>query len=99
MGIYQDAADAFKAHGQQAREAFALYRAYCGGTVPHRVPGMDTVFRLAHRIACGMTTEQAAAREYLYRWQLAIKAPDQCIGAMTRNPCVSIFGTPHTIGM
>jgi len=43
--------------------------------------------------------EEAAAREYLYRWHLAILAPDQCIGHSVRNPCVSIFGTPHTIGM
>jgi hypothetical protein len=99
MGIFQDAANAFKAHSVEAREAFGIYRSYCGGKVPPRVPGMDTYDRLAYRISLGRTVEEAAAREYLYRWSLAIKAPDQCIGAATRNACVSVFGTPHTIGM
>lgn len=108
MGIFQDAADAFKAHGVEARAAFAIYRDYCGGHVPPRVPGMDTVFRLAYRISLGRTIEEAAAREYVYRWHLAIKAPDQCnaTGRVSYEPrdrdhqaCVSIFGTPHTLGM
>jgi hypothetical protein len=108
MGILQDAADAFRAHSSEARQAFGIYRSYCGGNVPPRVPGMDTYDRLAYRISLGRTIEEAAAREYLYRWSLAIKAPDQCgatgrksYESRDRNPraCVSVFGTPHTIGL
>jgi hypothetical protein len=67
---------------------------------------MDTAIRLAWSIACGRSIEEAAAREYVYRWQLAIKAGDQVTcGSMLVNErgeradAVSIFGTPHTIGM
>jgi hypothetical protein len=49
------------------------------------VPGICTVLRLAVRVDCGRTPEEAAAREYLYRWELALQSP--------------IFGVPHTIGM
>lgn len=104
----REAAAAYHAHRDKAFAAFAIYKQYCNGRPPPRVPGMDTVIRLAHRISLGRSIEEAAAREYLYRWHLAIKAPDQC-GAtgrishhpLDRNPqaCVSIFGTPHTIGM
>ena len=90
---------AYQQHKLAAHEAFDLFQDYCGGKVPPRVPGCDTVIRLALRIHHGKTIPEAAAREYLYRWQLAIKAPDQCIGAATRNPCCSVFGTPHTIGL
>lgn len=50
-----------------------------------RVPGMDTVIRLAVRIEFGQSLEQAAAREYCYRWELALRSP--------------IFGVPHTLGL
>ena len=40
-----------------------------------RVPGMDTVIRLAVRIDQGRTIDEAAAREYLYRWNLALISP------------------------
>jgi len=69
---------------------------------------MDTAIRLAYRISLARRSKMPPRAEYLYRWHLAIKAPDQC-GATgrvaddprDRNPraCVSIFGTPHTIGM
>lgn len=94
MGILQEAAAAFKAHSSEARAAFGVYREYCGGKAPPRVPGMDTYDRLALRIAHGRTIEESAAREYLYRWNLAVKAFDQC-----ERSAVSIFGTPHTLGM
>jgi len=108
MSAFKIAAAAYQAHKPAADAAFALFRRYCNGTVPPRVPGMDTAIRLAYRISLGQTIEDAAAREYLYRWHLAIKAPDQCgaTGRVSydprdRNPraCVSIFGAPHTIGM
>ena len=88
----------YESHKTDAHAALALFRCYCNGTLPPRVPGMDTVIRLAWRLAHGRTIEQAAAREYVYRWQLAVKPFDQCEGA-ARNSACSIFGTPHTFGM
>jgi hypothetical protein len=66
----------------EAEAALGLLNAW--GSFP-RVPGMDTVLRLAVRIDCGRTVEEAAAREYTYRWELALRS--------------RIFGVPHTIGM
>lgn len=97
--IYQEARAAYGIHKDQAVKAWDLYCAHCEGHPPPRVPGMDTIIRLAVRISHGKTIEEAAAAEYIYRWSLAIKAPGQCIGAATRAPCISIFGTPHLIGM
>jgi len=100
MGIYDQAAQAFRAHKDEAIAAFGLYRSYCGGTTLPRVPGMDTYDRLALRIANGKTVEQAAACEYAYRWHLAIRAPDQFRwDRPARNEACTVFGTPHTIGM
>jgi hypothetical protein len=50
-----------------------------------RVPGICTVLRLAVRVDCGRTPEEAAAREYLYRWELALRSP--------------IFGVPPPPGL
>lgn len=69
-------------HGAEACKAYELFTDYCGRIMP-RVPGMDTVLRLAYRISLGSTIEQAAAKEYLYRWNLALQSP--------------IFGVPHSI--
>ena len=101
MGILKQAIAAYAMYKLAAHTAFDLYIAHCEHNPPARVPGCDTVARLAHRISCGRTIEEAAAREYLYRWRLAILAPDQCMlpHNSTMDPCVSIFGTPHTIGM
>lgn len=103
---------AYRRHKLDAHEAYALFVDYCGGHAPPRVAGMDTVVRLATRIHHGRTITEAAAAEYLYRWRLAIKSPDQCgaTGVWSRDPmqrhldrdpraCVSIFGTPHAIGL
>lgn len=101
--------EAFRKHESAALVAYAAFVEMCGGNRPPRVPGCDTVIRLAWRIECGRSVQEAAAMEYVYRWGLAIKAPDQC-GATgkrsyeprdrpARNACVSAFGTPHTIGM
>lgn len=76
--------EAWAAHADEAKETYRVFVEYCGGTAPCRVPGMDTVLRLAVRHACGKNTEQAAAREYLYRWHLALNSP--------------IFGVPHLLG-
>lgn len=75
----------YRAHRAEAAQAFALYAAHCGGTAPARVPGMCTDIRLANRIALGRTVEEAAAREYLYRWNLALRWRG--------------FGVPHTLGL
>lgn len=104
MGIYRDAMAAYKAHTADAETAYAIYAGYCNNRPPSRVPSMDTVIRLAFNISLGKSVEESAAREYCYRWHLAIKAPDQC-GATGKHDwrssadCISIFGTPHTIGM
>lgn len=78
---------------KQALIALALFKSWCATRMPN-VPGMATGDRLAIRINRGMTVEQAAAREYVYRWYLAVKDFDQCEGNAS-----SIFGAPHTIGM
>lgn len=98
-GSINHAIRAYETHRAEAESAFALYVDHCEGLAPPRVPGMSTVVRLAARIAMGRTIEEAAAREYVYRWNLAILPPDQCIGHSVLNPCCSIFGTPHAFGL
>jgi hypothetical protein len=99
---------AHKNHDKKAQEAFKLLRSWYTHPIP-RVPGMDTVIRLALRISRAHTIEEAAAKEYVYRWHLAIKAPDQVVGSHFDGmrplrygggySSVSILGAPHTIGM
>lgn len=55
-----------------AHKALVLFRSYCAQPMP-RIPGMDTWIRLAIRIHCGKTPEQAAAGEYAYRWLLFLR--------------------------
>lgn len=90
-------------HRADADKAFRLFASYwTAGNKPARVPGMDTPIRMAWRLAHGKTIEEAAAREYVYRWHLAIKPFDQIDGAtgyVGTGPACSIFGAPHTIGM
>jgi hypothetical protein len=87
--------EAYEAHQTEAREAYDLFVKYCGRKIG-RVPGCDTVIRLAVRISQGRTVAEAAAREYVYRWSLAIKAPDQL---NERGDASSVFGAPHALGM
>lgn len=82
--LIQTLNEAWPAHADAAREAYALFVGHCGENRPIRVPGMDTVYRLAIRIHCGRTVEEAAAREYVCRWSLALRSP--------------VFGVPHTLG-
>lgn len=90
---------AHETHKAEARVAFALLNSYYAWPIP-RVPGMDTVIRLSWRIKNGASVEEAAAKEYVYRWHLAVLPADQAVGDFNViNPPVSIFGTPHTIGM
>ena len=81
--LIEQCRDAMRNHREAARQSYALFVAYCGEP-PCRVPGMDTVIRLAVRIDCGRSIEEAAAKEYLYRWMLALRSP--------------IFGVPHLLG-
>ncbi len=104
MTVIETLRAAWPLHKTEAAQAFTLFDSWCSAAMRRRVPGMGTTERLTIRIYSGKTVEQAAAAEYLYRWHLAIKAPDQCgaTGAHDwRSPasCVSVFGTPHAIGM
>ncbi len=76
--------EAMAAHEQEARAADALWRSWCVVKMP-RVPGCDTVYRIAVRIWCGRSVEEAAALEYAYRWSLAVQS--------------RTFGVPHPMGM
>jgi hypothetical protein len=77
-------ADAMHDHGADARAADTLWRSWCTHPVP-RVPGCDTVYRLAVRLWVGRSIEDAAKEEYLYRWRLALQS--------------RMFGVPHTLGL
>lgn len=58
--------------GSAADEALAMFHSWhSDGQQPRRIPGVDTKMRLAVSIWCGRTVEEAAAREYVYRWNLA----------------------------
>lgn len=85
MGMVQDLRQAWPIFETDAREAYALFVDHCQGVAPIRVPGMDTLYRLALRRFYGKTIEEAAAREYAYRWFLALRS--------------RTFGVPHTLGM
>ncbi len=86
--------EAFERHKPQARQAYSTFVDYCGRIIC-RVPGMDTIIRLAWRIECGRTIEEAAAREYLYRWHLALGRPFE--DDMRCEPW-RIFDAPHLLG-
>ena len=90
QSLIQLARDAMESHKDDARKAYRLFVDYCEGVAPCRVPGMDTIIRLAIRIQghdglAPLTIEGAASREYLYRWNLALRSP--------------VFGVPHTLGL
>lgn len=78
-----------------ARDAFRQMAA----PLPH-TGGGDTGSRLAHRLAMGATPDQAAAREYLYRWCLAL---DSHANAVRPGPAFrwtgGAFGVPHALGL
>ena len=85
LSLYQQARSAMAKHGAEAGDAYNVFVRYCGGVAPPRVPGMSTDVRLAIRIENGKTIEESAAREYVYRWSLALQSP--------------VFGVPHPIGL
>jgi len=51
---------AYQKHKDTAHVAFLQFREHCLGADIGRVPGMSTVIRLAGRIECGRTVEEAA---------------------------------------
>lgn len=82
--LVEDARLARRLHLPEAQAASALFRSWCDHKL-RGVPGLDTTTRLALRIYYGRTPENAAAREYIYRWSLALKSP--------------VFDAPHTLGL
>jgi len=82
--------EAHNKHRDAAQAAYDLFIKHCGRRMP-RVPGMDTVIRLAWRIECGRSIEEAAGREYLYRWHIVFNSSSQNADR--------VFGVPHTLGM
>lgn len=76
--------DAMRDHGKDAYKADAIWRDWCSHAMP-RVPGCDTVYRIAVRLWMGRSIQEAAAQEYLYRWSLALQS--------------RTFGVPHTLGL
>ncbi|RWO06329.1 MAG: hypothetical protein EOS07_22080 [Mesorhizobium sp.] len=78
--------ESMAARADDAALAYTAFVRMCGDVRPIRVPGMDTVCRLAVRLHTkGYSVQEAAAREYVYRWHLALQS--------------RVFGVPHTIGM
>lgn len=75
---------AYEKHKTAAHDALRQFRALCDYPVP-RVPGMDTVIRLAWRIECGRSVEEAAQREWFYRMSLAADR-------------WRVFGSPQLLG-
>ncbi len=78
------AASSIAGHAERTADACARFRALCEGRVLPKVPGMTTPDRLALRLYYGRNEETAAAREYLYRWRLALAS--------------SQWGAPHLLG-
>lgn len=56
-----------------ARAALAMVKSWCDEGAVSRLPGCGTLERLALRIHRGATVEQAAAKEYAYRWSLPLR--------------------------
>jgi hypothetical protein len=85
MTLMEEIRIAMRDNIKPARQSYMIFIDYCEGRSPGRVPGCDTIIRLAHRSWHGRGVESNAAREYLYRWSLALRSP--------------IFGVPHTLGL
>jgi len=84
MSVRRDCQIAYGVYRPQAEQAEVILTNWCGRRL-ERAPGMTTVYRLGFRIYSGKTVEEAAGREYLYRWRLALQSP--------------VFGIPHPIGL
>lgn len=63
--------EAYRFYRARADAAYRVFESYCTRP-PIRVPGCDTAIRLAVRIDAGRSTVEAAAKEFIYRWNLAL---------------------------
>lgn len=91
--------DAWPKHQSAAEDALKLFRSYCSQPM-RRIPGMDTVLRIAVRINAGNSIEQAGAREYAYRWHLALNQWINHAESRSRSrPVTGAWQAPHIIGM
>lgn len=79
-----DIMQAYNDRREEAHLAYEEFVAMVGHQMP-RVPGCGTAIRLAWRMHLGATREQAVAREYMYRWSLALRS--------------TVFGVPGPLGM
>lgn len=85
----------------EAREALGRFHSYCTGPMP-RVPGCDTIIRMAVRIHSGASVEIAAAREYGYRWRLFLDAWINHTETRSRSRFEHgpvIYPAPHLLGL
>lgn len=89
--------EAWRSCENEARAAMGIFRSYCAEPLP-RVPGCDTVLRLAVRIYQGRTIEEAAAAEYTYRWQLALGSEINRLESRSRSRG-NVWGFPHAFGL
>lgn len=97
MTLLSDWRTAMAADKGEAVKAFDLYQSWllCKSV---RVPGMDTCSRLAIRIhVYSRTIEEAAAREYLYRWNLTIDQMNNQGTAGRAGPFQDHYA-PHLLG-
>jgi hypothetical protein len=83
-----------------ADRALDRFRGLCTQPMPH-IPGCETWLRLAIRIHRGMTGEQAAAREYAYRWSLFLRAFHNHLASRSTSRFVHgamCYPAPHLLG-
>lgn len=79
-------------------EADVAFRELCTEDMA-RIPGCDTVLRMSVRILHGQSAEQAAAREYAYRWHIFADRWVNHAESHSRGRLVpSIWTAPHLIG-
>ena len=99
MNFIEELRIAMRDNIEPARAAYALFIEHCGGESPGRVPGCDTIVRLAHRSYHGRDIESNAAREYLYRWNLALDTAKNRWVYRDAPSGPLAFGQPHLLGL
>ena len=89
---------AYERHRTRAVQAYQAFRDLCDFEPP-RVPGMETPVRMAVRLDNGHTVETAAAREFAYRWGLALDAfASHARNGGRPNPFAALYA-PSLLGM
>ena len=78
-GIVQMVRECMASHGAIANDAELMFSDWWNNGAPPRVPGVDTVMRLACKAAAGRDASESAASEWLYRWNLALDSLQQNI--------------------